>query len=150
MEIILKQDVKNLGFTDDVVKVKNGYGLNYLIPRGFAVIASATNKLMHAETMRQRSHKVEKIKGDATKLADALGSVTIAVPAKVGENGKLYGSVTSQNIADTLKKMGYTIDKKQIVMPEEHIRQVGTYTAEVLVHRDIKAKLNFDVVENNN
>lgn len=149
MEVILKQDIKNLGFTDDVVKVKNGYGLNYLIPRGFAVIASATNKVMHAETMKQRSHKVEKIKGDASKLADALSSVTIAVPAKVGENGKLYGSVTSQNIADTLKKMGYTIEKKQIVMPEEHIRKTGTYSAEVVLHRNIKAKLNFDVVEGN-
>jgi large subunit ribosomal protein L9 len=149
MEVILKQDVKNLGFTDDVVKVKNGYGLNYLIPRGFAVIASATNKVMHAETMKQRAHKVEKVKGDATKLADALGSVTISIAAKVGENGKLYGSITSQNLADKLKSMGYTIDKKQIVMPDEHIRQTGTYSAEVVLHRDIKAKLNFDVVESN-
>ena len=149
MEIILKQDIKNLGFADDVVKVKNGYGLNYLIPRGFAVIASESNMKMHNETIRQRSHKMAKVKGDAEKLADALSSVTLTVNAKVGENGKLYGSITSQNIADTLKKMGYTIDKKQILMPEEHIRQTGTYTAEVVLHRDIKAKISFDVADGN-
>ncbi len=148
MEVILKQDIKNLGYADEVVKVKNGYGLNYLIPRGFAVIASEANMKVHAETMKQRAHKMAKIKGDAEKLADAISSVTLTINAKVGENGKLYGSVTSQNIADTLKKMGYSIDKKQITMPEEHIRKTGTYTAEVALHRDIKAKVNFDVVEN--
>ena len=148
MEVILKQDIKNLGYADEVVKVKNGYGLNYLIPRGFAVIASEANMKVHAETMKQRAHKMAKIKGDAEKLADAISSVTLTINAKVGENGKLYGSVTSQNIADTLKKMGYFIDKKQISMPEEHIRKTGTYTAEVALHRDIKAKVNFDVVDN--
>lgn len=104
MEVILKQDIKNLGYADEVVKVKNGYGLNYLIPRGFAVIASEANMKVHAETMKQRAHKMAKIKGDAEKLADAISSVTLTINAKVGENGKLYGSVTSQNIADTLKK----------------------------------------------
>ncbi len=148
MEVILKQDIKNLGYADEVVKVKNGYGLNYLIPRGFAVIASEANMKVHAETMKQRAHKMAKIQGDAEKLADAISSVTLTINAKVGENGKLYGSVTSQNIADTLKKMGYSIDKKQISMPEEHIRKTGTYTAEVSLHRDIKAKVNFDVVDN--
>ena len=148
MEVILKQDIKNLGYADEVVKVKNGYGLNYLIPRGFAVIASEANMKVHAETMKQRAHKMAKIKGDAEKLADAISSVTLTINAKVGENGKLYGSVTSQNIADTLKKMGYSIDKKQISMPEEHIRKTGTYTAEAALHRDIKAKVNFDVVDN--
>lgn len=148
MEVILKQDIKNLGYADEVVKVKNGYGLNYLIPRGFAVIASEANMKVHAETMKQRAHKMAKIQGDAEKLADAISSVTLTINAKVGENGKLYGSVTSQNIADTLKKMGYSIDKKQISMPEEHIRKTGTYTAEVALHRDIKAKVNFDVVDN--
>lgn len=148
MEVILKQDIKNLGYADEVVKVKNGYGLNYLIPRGFAVIASEANMKVHAETMKQRAHKMAKIQGDAEKLADAISSVTLTINAKVGENGKLYGSVTSQNIADTLKKMGYSIDKKQITMPEEHIRKTGTYTAEVALHRDIKAQVNFDVVDN--
>jgi large subunit ribosomal protein L9 len=147
MEIILKQDVKNLGYADDIVKVRNGYGRNYLIPRGIAVIANETNKKIHAETMKQRAHKIQKVRMDADKLASALGSVTLTIGAKVGENGKLFGSVTSQQIVDKLKTMGYDIDKKNVVMPEDHIKKTGSYTAEVIVHRDIRAKLSFDVVE---
>jgi large subunit ribosomal protein L9 len=147
MEIILKQDVKNLGYADDIVKVRNGYGRNYLSPRGIAVIANETNKKIHAETMKQRAHKIQKVRMDADKLASALGSVTLTIGAKVGENGKLFGSVTSQQIVDKLKTMGYDIDKKNVVMPEDHIKKTGSYTAEVIVHRDIRAKLSFDVVE---
>lgn len=147
MEIILKQDVRNLGFTDDVVKVRNGYGLNYLIPKGLAVIASETNRKVHAEVMKQRGHKINKMKMDAEQLAASLGNVTLNVPAKVGENGRLFGSVTSQNLVDMLNKMGYQIDKKQITMPEEHIKKTGSYSAEVSLHRDLKAKINFEVVE---
>lgn len=147
MEIILKQDVKNLGFTDDIVKVRPGYGRNYLIPRGIAVIANDTNKKIHAEVVKQRAHKVAKVRMDADKLAAALEGVTLSIGAKVGENGKLFGSVTSQQLVDKLKSMGYAIEKKQIVMPEEHIKKTGSYTAEVIVHRDIRAKLNFEVAE---
>ena len=147
MEIILKQDIKNLGFTDDVVKVKNGYGLNFLIPNGMAVIANTVNRKIHTEVVKQRAHKLGKLKGDAEKLASSLEGVTLNITAKVGEKGRLFGSVTSQNLVDMLKKMGYTIDKKQITMPEEHIKKTGTYTAIVNVHRDIKANLNFEVVE---
>ena len=147
MEIILKQDVKNVGFTDDVVKVRNGYGLNFLIPKGMAIIANETNKKVHAEVVKQRGHKLNKLRMDAEQLAASLGNVTLNVPAKVGENGRLFGSVTSQNLVDMLNKMGYSIDKKQITMPEEHIKKTGSYTAEVNLHRDLKAKINFDVVE---
>jgi large subunit ribosomal protein L9 len=147
MEVILKQDIKNLGFTDDVVKVRPGFGRNYLIPRGMAVIANETNKKIHNEVIKQRSHKVAKVRGDAEKLSSALEGVTLSISAKVGENGKLFGSVTSQQLMDKLKSMGYSIDKKQIVMPEDHIKKIGNYTAEVIVHRDIRAKLNFEVVE---
>lgn len=147
MEVILKQDIKNLGYTDDVVKVRPGFGRNYLIPRGMAVIANETNKKIHKEVVRQRAHKVEKLKMDANKLAAALENVTLTIGAKVGENGKLFGSVTSQQLVDKLKSMGYAIDKKQITMPVEHIKKTGSYAAEVSVHRDIKAKLNFEVVE---
>ena len=147
MEIILKQDIKNLGFTDDVVKVRNGYGLNYLIPNGMAVIANATNRKIHSEVVKQRSHKLGKQKMDAEKLASSLESVTLNIPAKVGDKGRLFGSVTSQNLIDVLKKMGYDLDKKQISMPEEHIKKTGTYEATVNLHREIKAKLNFEVVE---
>ncbi|MBL7924390.1 MAG: 50S ribosomal protein L9 [Bacteroidia bacterium] len=147
MEIILKQDVKNLGYADDIVKVRNGYGRNYLIPRGMAVIANDTNKKIHAEVIKQRAHKVSKLRMDADKLAAALEGVTLSIGAKVGENGKLFGSVTSQQLVDKLKSMGYAIEKKQVVMPEEHIKKTGSYTAEVIIHRDIRAKLNFEVVE---
>lgn len=147
MEVILKQDIKNLGYADDVVKVRPGFGRNFLIPRGMAVIANETNKKIHAEVIRQRAHKVEKLRMDANKLASALENVTLTIGAKVGENGKLFGSVTSQQLIDKLKSMGYSIDKKQIIMPLEHIKKTGSYTAEVAVHRDIRAKLNFEVVE---
>lgn len=147
MEIILKQDVKNLGFTDDIVKVRNGYGLNYLIPRGMAVIANETNRKVHAEVVKQRAHKLDKLRGDATKLATTLEGVTLQIGAKVGENGKLFGSVTSQQLVDKLKTMGLDLDKKQINMPEEHIKKTGTYQADVILHRDVRAKINFEVVE---
>lgn len=147
MEIILKQDIKNLGYADDIVKVRNGYGRNYLIPNGLAVIANETNRKVHAEVVKQRAHKINKLRMDADKLAAALASVTLSIGAKVGENGKLFGSITSQQIVDKLKNMGYEIDKKNVVMPVDHIKQTGTYTAEIIILRDIRAKLNFDVVE---
>lgn len=147
MELILKQDIKNLGYADDIVKVRPGYGRNYLIPRGLAVLANDTNKKIHAEVIKQRAHKLDKIRQDASKLVAALESVTLNIPAKVGENGKLFGSITSQQIVDKLKSMGYEVDKKQVSMPEEHIKKTGSYTAEIIVHRDIRAKLNFEVVE---
>ena len=146
MEIILKEDVKNLGYAHDVVKVRNGYGLNYLIPRGMAVIANDTNKKINDEVIRQRSHKMEKLKMDAEKVKSGIESVVLTIPAKVGENGKLFGSVTTQNLADVLKKMGHSIDKKQITMKEEHIKQTGTYTAEVRLHREVSVPVTFEVV----
>jgi large subunit ribosomal protein L9 len=147
MDVILKQDIKNLGFTDDIVKVRNGFGLNYLIPRGFAVIANDTNRKIHMEVVKQRAHKLNKLRSDADSLVAKLESVTLNIGAKVGENGKLFGSITSQQLVEKLKSMGYEIDKKNLVMPEDHIKKTGTYTAEIIVHRDIRAKLNFEVVE---
>jgi len=147
MDVILKQDIKNLGFTDDIVKVRNGFGLNYLIPRGFAVIANDTNRKIHMEVVKQRAHKLNKLRSDADSLVAKLESVTLNIGAKVGENGKLFGSITSQQLVEKLKSMGYEIDKKNVVMPEDHIKKTGTYTAEIIVHRDIRAKLNFEVVE---
>jgi len=146
MEIILKQDIKNLGYAHDVVKVKNGYGLNYLIPNGYAVIASETNRKINDEVMRQRSHKLEKVKNDAEKIKSAIENVVLTIPAKVGENGKLFGSVTTQQIADVLKRMGHTIEKRQISMKEEHIKGLGTYTAEVQLHREVIVPVTFEVV----
>ncbi len=147
MEVILKQDVKNLGFTNDVVKVRNGYGQNYLIPQGFASLANESNRKIHAESMKQKAHKLAKIKDDAAKKASSIESVTLTIPMKAGENGKLFGSVTAQNIADVLKKMGHIIDKKQITLKEDHIKTLGTYTAQVMLHKDVKVNVNFEVVE---
>jgi len=146
MEIILKQDVKNLGYAHDVVKVRNGYGLNYLIPRGLGVIANDANRKINEETMRQRSHKLEKIKADADKVKSGIENVVLTITAKVGENGKLFGSVTTQQLADVLKKMGHDIDKKQITLKEDHIKSTGTYVAEVQLHRDVTVPVTFEVV----
>ena len=146
MEIILKQDVKNLGYAHDVVKVRNGYGLNYLIPRGFGVIAYETNIKINEEILRQRSHKMAKEKSEAEKLRTAIENVVLTIPAKVGENGKLFGSVTTQQIADILKKMGHNIEKRHISLKEDHIKALGTYTAEVQLHRDVTVPVTFEVV----
>ncbi len=146
MEVILKEDVKNLGYAHDVVKVRNGYGLNYLIPRGMAVIANDTNKKINEEVMRQRSHKMAKLKMDAEKVKSGIENVVLTIPVKVGENGKLFGSVTTQHLADVLKKMGHSIDKKQISMQEDHIKSTGTYTAEIRLHREVSVPVTFEVV----
>jgi large subunit ribosomal protein L9 len=146
MEIILKQDVKNLGYAHDLVKVRNGYGLNYLIPNGLAVIASSSNVKINEEILRQRKHKFEKIKGDAEKVKTNIENVVLTIPAKVGENGKLFGSVTTQQIADILKKMGHNIEKRQISLKDEHIKNLGTYIAEVQLHRDVVVPVTFEVV----
>ncbi|MCZ2277139.1 MAG: 50S ribosomal protein L9 [Bacteroidia bacterium] len=147
MQVILKQDIKKLGYTDDVVIVKNGYAMNYLIPKGMAVAATTSNLKVHNENVRQRAHKMKKIEDDASQLASMIENVTLIVPMKVGEKGKLYGSVTTQNLADVLKKMGHKIDKKQIHLPQEHIRQLGSYVAEIVLHRNVKVNVNFEVKE---
>jgi large subunit ribosomal protein L9 len=146
MEIILKEDVKNLGYAHDTVKVRNGYGLNYLIPRGLAMIANESNAKINQEIVRQREHKVSKLKMEAEKVKAAIESVVLTIPAKVGENGKLFGSVTTQQIADVLKKMGHNIEKRQITMSDDHIKATGTYTAEVQLHREVIVPLTFEVV----
>ena len=146
MEVILKQDIKNLGFKDDVVKVRNGYGNNFLLPKGFAILATESARKMHAETVKQRAHKVSKMRNDAQGIADQLSGIVLTIPMKAGESGKLFGSVTSQQIADLLKKMGFEIDKKQIQMPEDHIKHLGSFAAEAVIHRDVRAKINFEVI----
>jgi large subunit ribosomal protein L9 len=146
MEVILKQDVKNLGHKDEIVKVRPGYGRNFLIPQGFAILASEGNRKMLAESVRQRAHKEEKMRNEATATADKLASVTIQVGAKVGESGKIFGSVNAIQIADALRKSGIEIDRKNISLDEEAIKQIGTYTAHIKVYKDIKADVKFEVV----
>ena len=146
MEVILKEDVKHLGYKDDLVKVKNGYGLNFLIPKKLAIVGNETNKKVLAETIKQRSFKEEKIKKEAQTIADALKDTVISVGAKVGENGKIFGSVTTVQISDALKKKGHNIDRKQISFEEESVKTIGTYSATITLHRDLKAKITFEVV----
>lgn len=145
MEIILKEDVVGLGYKNDIVTVKNGYGRNYLIPTGKGVIASPSARRMLEEDLKQRAHKLEKIKNDALALAEKLAKVEpIKIATKVSATGTIYGSVNSLHIADELKKQNFEIDRKQIVLKE--IKEVGTYVATVKLHKEVSVEIPFEVV----
>lgn len=147
MEIILKQDVANLGYKDDIVKVKNGYANNYLLPQGMAIIATPSNKKVLAENLKQRAFKEEKIRKDAEALQSALNGKSVKLIAKVGENGQLFGSITSQQVAEALKEQhNYDVDRKTIVLDGDKIKAVGEYSAMVNIHREIKAEVKLEVV----
>jgi large subunit ribosomal protein L9 len=143
MEIILKQDVKNLGLKDDIVKVKNGYAANYLIPQGLALMATPSAKKIHAENLRQRAHKEAKLVADAEALAAKLEGLTVKVPAKVSSNGKVFGSVSNIQVAEALAAMGYEVDRKNIDM--DAIKEVGVYDVAVKCYRNVKATLKVEV-----
>lgn len=147
MEIILKEDVINLGYKNDIVKVRDGYGRNYLIPQGKAVIASESAKKVLAENERQRAHKMAKIKADAEAQAAKFEGVSVTIAAKVSENGTIFGGVGSAQIAKALADKGLEIDRKMIVA--ETVKAVGTYTAVINIYRDIKAQITFEVVAEN-
>ena len=145
MEIILKQDVANLGYKDEIVKVKNGYANNYLLPKGLAIIATPVNKKIHAENLRQRAHKEEALRKNAETQQAALNGKTVKIIVKVGENGQLFGGVNNIMVAEALKEQhNYDIDRKQITV--DAIKAVGNYTAKVNVYKEIKAELNIEVV----
>ena len=145
MEIILKQDVANLGYKDEIVNVKNGYANNYLLPMGWAIIATPVNKKIHAENLRQRAHKEEALRKNAETQQAALNGKTVKLIVKVGENGQLFGGVNNIMVAEALKEQhNYDVDRKSIVV--ESIKTVGTYTAKVNVYKDIKAEVNVEVV----
>jgi large subunit ribosomal protein L9 len=146
MEVILKQDIKGLGFTDDKVKVANGYARNYLLPRGMAVVATESNRKMHSEILRQRAFKEDKLRKEATSQAEKLSGTTVKVGAKAGESGKIFGSVTTIQVADALGKAGINVDRRNIEINEEHIKQLGNYSAKVRLYKDITANVNFEVV----
>ena len=146
MEVILKQDLKNLGYKDDVVKVRNGYGRNFLIPQGIAIQATESSKKMLTETIKQRAFKEQKIKAEAQKMSDSLQNLTLTIGAKVGDTGKIFGSVNTLQIAEALKAKGFNIDRKQIHIEEEHIKSTGSYEATINLHKELKIKLNFEVV----
>jgi large subunit ribosomal protein L9 len=145
MEIILIQDVNKLGQKDDIVNVKDGYGRNFLIPRGFAVAATPSAKKMHAENMRQRAHKEEKIKIAAQEMAGKLEGIKITVGAKTSTSGKIFGSVNTIQIAESLKEKGFDIDRKNITLPLDQIKEVGTYKAVIKLHREVKVEIEFEI-----
>lgn len=146
MELILKKDVENLGFADDIVNVKNGYGRNYLIPRGHAVLATPSTKKVLAETLKQRSFKEKKVVEDAQQEADKLNGLEIKISAKTGEGDRLFGSVSNANLAEALEKEGVTMEKKFITIAGGIIKRTGRYDAKIRFHREVVVDLSFDVV----
>jgi large subunit ribosomal protein L9 len=146
MELILKQDVENLGFKDDIVTVKNGYGRNYLIPQGYAVLATASAKKVLAENLKQRAYKEAKIVEEAKAVATALQALEIKIAAKTGAGDKLFGSVSNIDLADALQKEGHTIDKKYINVIGGSVKRLGKYNAVVRLHRDVTVDLPFEVI----
>ncbi len=145
MEIILKEDVQNLGYKDDIVKVKDGYGRNYLIPTGKAVIASESAKKVLAENLRQRAHKLAKIKADAEALAAKLEGLTLTLGAKTSSTGAIFGSVNNIQVAEALEKQGFNIDRKTIFI-KDSIKEVGNYTATIKLHKEVSPVINLVVV----
>jgi len=150
MELILKQDVENLGFKDDIVTVKNGYGRNYLIPQGYAIMATVSAKKVLAETLKQRAFKEKKIVEEANKVAEAIKAMEIKIASKAGAGDKLFGSVTNIDIADALLNEGHTVDKKYISIAGGIVKRLGKYDATIRLHRDVTVDINFEVVAENN
>jgi large subunit ribosomal protein L9 len=146
MEIILIQDLNKLGQKDDLVHVKEGYGRNFLIPKGYAIAATSSAKKMHAENLRQRAHKEEKIKIAAQEIATKLADVKLVVGAKTSSSGKIFGSVNTIQIAEALKEKGFEIDRKNITLPEDQIKEVGKYKAIIKLHREVKVEVGFEIV----
>ncbi len=147
MELILKQDVENLGFKDDVVEVKNGYGRNFLIPKGIAILATSSAKKVLAENLKQRAYKEDKIISDANALAKQLTNLEIKIPAKVGSGDKLFGSVNSAEISRAFQAAGHDIDRKFIKLSGGTVKRLGKYIAAVRLHREVTANVSFEVIK---
>ncbi|WP_291855250.1 50S ribosomal protein L9 [Marinilabilia sp.] len=147
MEVILKEDVTNLGLKNDIVNVRPGYGRNYLIPRGIAILATESAKKVFAENKRQQAHKEEKIRNEALELAKQLEGKKVTIGAKTSTTGKIFGSVNNIQIAEALEKDGFNIERKNISIAEEDaVKEVGSYKAVVKLHRDVKVEIDFEVV----
>ena len=146
MEIILIQDVKNLGYKNDIVNVKPGYARNYLIPQGMAILATESARKVLAENMRQQAYKQEKIKKEAQELATVLEGLSLRIPAKAASTGKIYGSVNNVQIANVIKEAkGIEIDRKHILVDDDTIKEVGNYKAKVRLHKDVTVEISFEV-----
>jgi large subunit ribosomal protein L9 len=144
MELILKEDVKNLGFKNDVVNVKPGYGRNYLIPQGIAVLATPSNIKVMNENLKQAAHKASKLLKDATDLAEAIGEMVMEIKAKAGETGRIFGAVTSLQVSDALKAKGFEVDRKRITIPND-VKSLGEYEATIILHKQVTHKVKFVV-----
>ena len=145
MEIILKTDIKGLGYKNDLVSVKPGYGRNYLIPQGFAILATGSNKKILAENIKQAAHKAEKIKTEAENIAARIAETTLEIKAKIGDTGKIFGKVTTLQISDALATKGFEIDRKKIAITVP-VEGAGEFTADIDLHREVKTQVKFVVV----
>lgn len=146
MEVILKKNVDKLGYANEVVTVKPGYGRNFLIPQGYAVLATASAKKAHEEVMRQKSHKESKMLAEAQAVAAKLADVSVSIATKAGENGKIFGSVNTVQLADALRALGHDIDRKSLKIKDEPIREIGTYEVEANIYKGVKQTFKFEVV----
>jgi large subunit ribosomal protein L9 len=146
MDIILKQDVANLGQKDDIVKVKEGYARNYLIPRGLATTATVSAKKVLAENTRQRAHKEAKIKAEAQSQAEKMKGLKLTIGAKTSTTGKIFGSINTIMLAEALKNKGFDVDRKNLFFDEEHIKEVGTYMAKAKLHKEVSVEIEFEIV----
>jgi large subunit ribosomal protein L9 len=146
MEVILKQDVPNVGYANDKLNVKPGYARNYLIPKGLAILATESNKKILAEDLKQKAHKAEKIKMSAEELAKSLKDITVKIGAKAAESGRIFGSVNALQIAQALKdQFNFDVDRKKIHVDQEHIKELGSYKARINLHKEIQIEINFEV-----
>lgn len=146
MEVILKKNVDKLGYANDVVSVKPGYGRNFLIPQGYAVLATASAKKAHEDMMKQKSHKETKLVAEAEEIAAKIAGLTVTISTKAGENGKIFGSINTIQLADALKKEGFDIDRKSLKIKDEPIKEIGSYEAEAILFKGVKQSFKFDVV----
>ena len=147
MEIILKQDITNLGYKNDIVNVKPGYARNFLVPQGLAIVATERNRKILAEEMRQQAHKAEKIKNEALEMSKALEGLKLTIGAKASESGKIFGSVNNIQIANAIKEAcNLEIDRKQITLSEENIKELGEYQAKIRLHKEVMVEVPFTVV----
>lgn len=146
MEIILKQDIPNLGHKDDILTVKNGYARNYLIPKGFAINATKTNLKVHEENLRQRAHKEAQLKDAALEQAEKMKDIKITIGAKTSTKGKIFGSVNTIQLSEELAKSGFEVDRKDISIKDDLIKEVGSYSATVKLHREVKVEIPFEIV----
>lgn len=146
MDVILKQDISNLGHKDEIVTVKDGYARNYLIPKGYAVNATASMRKMHEEILRQKAHKEEKIHQQAVEIAEKMKEIELTIGAKTSTKGKIFGSVNTIQISEALKEKGFDVDRKDISFKEEPIKEIGKYTANVKLHKNVTVEIPFEII----